>query len=67
MTEAMTPVPREVTAVAGCDCGGLQWHGTGCSIWKLSEPAARAALDAAEDRLSAYMAKLNASLRKDAP
>jgi hypothetical protein len=65
----MIPVPREVTAVAGCDCGGMQWHraasnwsGPGCSIWGLPPGEAAVAVDDAEARLAAYTAALNSAL-----
>ena len=59
----MGPVPREVTAVAGCTCGGLQWHREDCTLFSLPYADAQAAVDAAEARLAAYTAHLNAGLR----
>lgn len=64
-------VPREVTSVAGCDCGGLQWHraadwrGPGCSIWNEAHEARMAAVDDAERHLRIFTAGLNAQVRGD--
>lgn len=60
------PVPREVAAVTGCDCGGLEWHAGGCSIWRVPAAEARAAVDGALDRLQAFTDGLNARLREAA-
>ena len=63
------PVLPEVSAVAGCDCGGLDWHRAeafgqpGCSIWALPPEEQRAAIDAAHARLDAFTESLNAGLR----
>lgn len=63
------PVPREVTAVEGCDCGGLTWHRAeswgkpGCAIWSLPHGQQMAAIDAAEARLKAHTDALNERLR----
>jgi hypothetical protein len=57
-------IPRKVTHVEGCDCGGsLELHTTECSIRRLPEAQARAAVEAAQDRLRQYTAELNARLR----
>ena len=65
------PVPPEVTAVAGCDCGGMEHHrvqtiydppGSGCSIWQLPPEDAQAAVDDAHARLRAFTDGLNARL-----
>jgi hypothetical protein len=65
-------VPREVTAVAGCTCGGMTFHrtqtnyeppGSGCALWSLPPEQARAAVEAAEDRLCAFTDSLNVKLR----
>ncbi len=61
------PVPAEVTRVEGCDCGGLEWHGAGCSLWSLPCEDQMAAIDAAEARLAAHTADLNARLRQACP
>jgi hypothetical protein len=64
------PVPLEVSEVAGCDCGGAEWHRSGslsgpeCSIWSLPEAERLAAITAAQGRLSAYTAALNARLHE---
>jgi hypothetical protein len=62
-------VPREVTQVSGCDCGGLDWHRAadalhpGCSIWRIPHDQAMAAIDDAHERDRAFTAALNARLR----
>jgi hypothetical protein len=63
-------VPPEVSRVAGCDCGGLQWHRAsswdnphGCSIWDMPPEEAQAAIDDALAREQAFTAALNAKLR----
>jgi hypothetical protein len=56
------PVPPEVTAVAGCNCGGLEWHREDCTIWSVPADAAMAAVDAALAREQAFSAELNAKL-----
>ena len=58
-----TPVPGGVTAVAGCDCGGLQFHTDWCTLWDVPADVAIAAIDAAEGRLRQYTADLNTALR----
>lgn len=58
----MSQVPPEVYAVSGCNCGGLQWHREDCSIWSIPHAEWMAALDAAEARLAAYVAAMNASV-----
>jgi hypothetical protein len=55
-------VPREVTAVDGCDCGGCQWHAEGCSIWGIPREDAMAAIADAEARSRAFTDALNAQL-----
>jgi hypothetical protein len=64
------PVPADVAAVDGCTCGGLEWHrteagwgGSGCALRSLPYEEMRSAVDAARDRLDAYVAALNARLR----
>jgi hypothetical protein len=66
-------VPREVTAVAGCTCGGMTFHraqtaydppGSGCALWSLPPEQARAAVEAAEERLREFTAALNRRLRE---
>lgn len=56
------PVPREVTRVAGCDCGGMEWHRTDCSIWDEDAARSEAALEVTRARLEDYTAALNAAL-----
>jgi hypothetical protein len=66
-------VPREVSAVEGCDCGGLDWHRGAaswsplapCSIWQLPPDQAQAAIDAAHERMAAFTAELNRRLRQE--
>jgi hypothetical protein len=61
-------VPPEVHAVAGCDCGGVEWHRVsgwstpGCSIWQLPPQEAQAAVDDAHARERAFTAELNRKL-----
>jgi len=57
------PVPSEVTRVDGCDCGGLEWHAEGCTIWRVPYERAREAVDAALRRETLFTAGLNARLR----
>lgn len=63
------PVPAEVSAVDGCDCGGLVWHRAdvpgqvGCSIWRLTPESREAAIGGAHIRLDAFTASLNTRLR----
>lgn len=61
------PTPAEVTAVEGCDCGGMEWHDQRCSIWSVPYEDQMAALDAARRREAAYTADLNARLRQACP
>ena len=62
-------VPGEVTRVAGCDCGGLDYHRAadwshpGCSIWQLPHDEAMAAVDDARAREQAFTAGLNEKLQ----
>jgi hypothetical protein len=64
--------PREVTAVEGCTCGGLEWHraqtiydepGSGCAIFSLPPEQAKAAVDDALDRSAEFTSLLNDRLR----
>ena len=63
------PVPTEVSSVAGCDCGGVEWHkgagwnDPGCSIWSLPAAQQQAAVHAAQDRLTAFSDALTVKLR----
>jgi hypothetical protein len=60
--------PQEVTQVAGCDCGGLDWHRAAswsypaCSIWQVPRDQAMAAIDDAREREKTFIAALNARL-----
>jgi hypothetical protein len=56
-------VPREVTAVTGCDCGGLEWHDVNCTAWELSLEQRTAAIAYAQDRLAVFTDGLNTRLR----
>lgn len=58
------PIPPEVTAVAGCNCGGMEWHREDCSIWQVPYEDARVALDDARAREQAFGDALNARLRE---
>jgi hypothetical protein len=55
-------VPREVTRVDGCDCGGLEWHATDCALRNLPHEQALAVVDAASQRLREFTAELNSRL-----
>lgn len=57
------PVPEHVTRVEGCDCGGLQWHATTCTLWKVDHDQRMAAVGDAERRLKEHTAELNRQLR----
>lgn len=56
-------VPREVTQVEGCDCGGIDWHAEGCPIWQVPRDQAHAAIADAKAREQAFTAELNRKLR----
>jgi hypothetical protein len=64
------PVPREVTQVDGCDCGGIEWHrmdgpyGPACSIWSVPHEQAMAAIAASNERERQFGEALNAKLRE---
>lgn len=58
------PVPPEVTAVAGCDCGGLDWHRDICTIWGVPHANAIAAVANAKDRKRAFTDALNVRLHE---
>jgi hypothetical protein len=58
------PIPSEVTRVEGCNCRGMTMHRTDCTIWDLPDDQAMAAVRAAEDRVSEYIAALNARLHQ---
>lgn len=57
------PVPREVTSVAGCDCGGLNSHRTDCAVFSLPPGQFHRAIADANERLDAYTDALNGRLR----
>ena len=54
---------REDRRVAGCSCGGLQWHTMDCDIWLLGCDQALQAITDAEARVRAHTDMLNARLR----
>jgi hypothetical protein len=56
--------PREVTQVAGCDCGGIEWHAETCTIWDRPHAEGMAAVDAARERIKAFTAALNDRLHE---
>jgi hypothetical protein len=53
---------REDRAVAGCSCGGLQWHAEECTIWSLDRGKALAAIEDAEAVVRRHTEWLNAQL-----
>lgn len=63
MTLGDHETPRHVTQVTGCDCGGLLWHSTRCSLWSVPPGTALRAIESAGERIRAYTAGLNAALR----
>lgn len=56
-------VPPSVTAVAGCSCGGLDWHAQTCAIWAAPLAEALAAIDDARSRLREHTDALNRQLQ----
>lgn len=58
------PIPSEVTAVAGCDCGGLQWHRQDCTIWQAAPEQALGSIMDAQGRLSEWGSRLNQRLQQ---
>ncbi len=56
------PVPPSVTAVAGCSCGGLEWHAQDCTIWTVPPDEAMNALGNARRRLREHTEDLNRQL-----
>lgn len=55
-------LPPEARRVAGCSCGGLQWHIQDCSIWAVDHDVAQEAIAAAQARMTAHTDALNAAL-----
>lgn len=55
---------REDRAVAGCSCGGLQWHAEGCTIWSLDRAQVLAAIEDAEAVVKRHGEMLNGMLRE---
>lgn len=53
---------REDRAVAGCSCGGPQWHAEECTIWSLDRGQALAAIEDAEAVVRRHTEWLNAQL-----
>jgi hypothetical protein len=60
---ASLPVPSEMTRVAGCTCGGLDWHRQDCGLFALPAEQVAGAVDAAHQRLRVYTADLNRRLQ----
>lgn len=50
---------REDRWVAGCSCGGLQWHAEGCTLWQVGRETALAAIADAEAVVRAHTDWLN--------
>jgi hypothetical protein len=57
-------VPREVTRVEGCDCGGMTLHRHDCSLRSLPPGQAQIEIELAQERLRGYTAALNRRLRE---
>lgn len=53
---------REDRAVAGCSCGGLQWHAEGCTLFSLEPERALAAIADAEAVVKRHGEMLNGML-----
>lgn len=62
MNDGCRPVPRVVTRVSGCSCGGMTMHATTCNLWQVPIEDAKAAIADAEQRLDDYTASLNRAL-----
>lgn len=59
------PTPPEVSRVAGCSCGGIDWHRQDCTIFDLPEGQAREAVAAAHQRLREHAEALTRQLRAE--
>jgi hypothetical protein len=54
---------REDRLVAGCSCGGLQWHAEGCTLLQVDRETALAAIADAERVARAHTDWLNSTWR----
>ncbi len=61
MTEPLR-VPRDVTQISGCNCGGHTYHRVDCALWDMTAEAAEEALAEASARLDRWTADLNRRL-----
>lgn len=55
---------REDRAVAGCSCGGLQWHALNCTLLDLDSETALRAIADAQAVVRRHGEMLNALLRE---
>lgn len=62
------PIPREVTQVEGCDCGGTDYHSVasswdpdkpGCSLWNVPYEKRIAATEASRQRQREFNEEVN--------
>jgi hypothetical protein len=60
-SDPMNPpqLTREDRWVAGCSCGGLQWHAEGCTLFAMDRETALAAIADAEAVVRAHTDWLN--------
>lgn len=47
-------VPKEVTRVAGCDCGGMTMHRKDCAIWNMPDEQRMQVVRESRDRLQMW-------------
>ena len=57
------PVPESVTAVAGCSCGGMEWHEKKCTLWAVPYDEGLSAIKDAQRRLAEHTEGLSRHLR----
>jgi len=51
------PIPEDVRRVEGCNCGGRVLHRVDCTINALPEADAVAAIEAADQRVQAFVSE----------
>lgn len=54
-------IPASVTAVHGCDCGGVTMHRTDCTIFAVPTADRAALVTDAEGRIQDWVDRLNAT------